>query len=428
MMKLFPLLLFGVLLTPLLAAEPPPTRESVNAATLRAYDGPSVRGVDVSTLTGKTMCGYQGWFNAEGDGMGLGYRHWAKTKALGPDTVKVDLWPDMNEYGADERFATVFKHADGRAAEVFSSARRETVLRHFQWMRDYGIDGAFVQRFASETRSPAFLRHINTLLAHAREGANRNGRAYVVMYDLSGLGAGSASEVIEDWRELRTRMRVTEDAAYQHHEGKPLVAVWGVGFFDEKRAYSLDDCRQIVDALKQDGCAVMLGIPTQWRTAKAGDAQQAEFLELCARVDVLSPWAVGRIRTPEEAAKQGEKLWKPDLAWCEERGVDFLPVLFPGFSWHNMHGGPLDQIPRRKGEFLWSQFQAAERAEVKMAYVAMFDEVDEGTAIFKCTSDVPLGEPAKFLTLDGLPNDHYLRLVGKGARMIRREIPATEQP
>lgn len=427
-MKLSSLLLVGVFLTPILAADPPPTRESVNATTLRAYDGPSVRGVDVSTLTGKTMCGYQGWFNAEGDGMGFGYRHWAKGKTLGPDTVKVDLWPDMNEYGPEERFPTVFKHADGRAAEIFSSARRETVLRHFQWMREYGIDGAFVQRFATETRSPALLRHINTILSHAREGANRNGRAYVVMYDLSGLGAGRASDVIDDWRELRTRMHVTEDPAYQHHEGKPLVAVWGVGFFDEKRAYSLNDCRQIVDALKKDGCAVMLGIPTQWRTAKPGDAQQAEFLELCAKVDVLSPWAVGRIRTPEEATQQGESLWKPDRAWCEERGIDFLPVLFPGFSWHNMHGGPLDQIPRRKGEFLWSQFQAAARAEVKMAYVAMFDEVDEGTAIFKCTNDVPIGESAKFLTLEGLPSDHYLRLVGKGARMIRREIPASEQP
>ena len=52
----------------------------------------------------------------------------------------------------------------------------------------------------------------------------------------------------------------------------------------------------------------------------------------------------------------------------------------------------------------------------------------EGTAIFKCTNDVPVGEPAKFLTLEGLPSDHYLRLVGKGARMIRREIPASEPP
>jgi len=93
-----------------------------------------------------------------------------------------------------------------------------------------------------------------------------------------------------------------------------------------------------------------------------------------------------------------------------------------------MHGGALDQIPRRQGEFLWSQFQAAARAGVKMGYVAMFDEVDEGTAIFKCTNDVPGSEPAKFLTLDGLPSDHCLRLVVKGARMIRAEVPITEQP
>src|SRR5881394_2747628 len=58
---------------------------------------------------------------------------------------------------------------------------------HFQWMRDYGIDGAFVQRFINDLRDPRALRHNNTVLAHCREGANRFGRAYVVMYDLSGL-------------------------------------------------------------------------------------------------------------------------------------------------------------------------------------------------------------------------------------------------
>jgi hypothetical protein len=125
-MKLFPLLLVGAFITPILAAEPPPTRGAVNAATLRAHDGPSVRGVDVSTRTGKTMCGYQGWFNAEGDGMAFGYRHWAKAKTLGPDAVKVDPWPDMSEYGPAERFPTVFKHADGRVlrSSVRHGARR----------------------------------------------------------------------------------------------------------------------------------------------------------------------------------------------------------------------------------------------------------------------------------------------------------------
>ena len=55
-------------------------------------------------------------------------------------------------------------------------------------------------------------------------------------------------------------------------------------------------------------------------------------------------------------------------------------------------------------------------------YVAMFDEVDEGTAIFKCANDVPTGEQSKFVTFEGLPNDFYLKLVGKGAKLIRGDI------
>ena len=57
-----------------------------------------------------------------------------------------------------------------------------------------------------------------------------------------------------------------------------------------------------------------------------------------------------------------------------------------------------------------------------MIYVAMFDEVDEGTAIFKCANDVPDGAQSKFVTFEGLPNDFYLKLVGKGAKLIRGDI------
>ena len=58
---------------------------------------------------------------------------------------------DVSELKPDEKFPTPFRHADGRVAEVFTSTNRNTVLRHFQWMKDYGIDGVFVQRFGVET-------------------------------------------------------------------------------------------------------------------------------------------------------------------------------------------------------------------------------------------------------------------------------------
>jgi hypothetical protein len=416
-------LLVGLFVTTSAIAASKPTLEEVLAATLVPYAGESHPGVDTSTLTGKVMCGYQGWFNCEGDGADRGWVHWVKGRGLpSPANVKVDLWPDMSELGADERFDTGFHHADGSIAQVFSSFKQATVLRHFQWMHDYGLDGVFVQRFAGGVRSPDFQRNNNTVLAHCREGANRNGRAYALMYDLSGLAGGRMDEVIEDWRQLHTRMKLGDDPAYLHHRGKPVVAVWGIGFND-KRAYTVEECRRLVEALKSDGCTVMLGVPTYWREQKNDAVPDPALHEVIALADIVSPWTVGRYRTPEEAARHAEKLIKPDLAWCAEHRLDYLPVIFPGFSWRNMYGKATSTIPRLHGEFFWRQFRETKSAGANMLYVAMFDEVDEGTAIFKCTNDVPPASEAPFVTYEGLPSDYYLRLTGLGAKMLRGEVP-----
>jgi hypothetical protein len=289
-------------------------------------------------------------------------------------------------------------------------------------MRTYSIDGAFVQRFANGLKSREQAHHKNVVLAHCRESANLFGRAYAVMYDLSGLPAGGVATVRDDWQTLRTRMRMGEDPAYLQHRGKPLVAVWGIGFNDDRK-YSLAECRALIEFLKADGCSVMLGVPTGWRELNRDAARDAALHDVLKLTDVVSPWTVGRYRNPKEAARHGETVWKPDIAWCRSAGLDFLPVVYPGFSWHNLKGNaPLNQIPRLKGEFLWSQFVAAKTAGADMIYVAMFDEVDEGTAIFKCTNEPPVGaEP--FATYEGLPSDHYLWLTGEGARLLRGERP-----
>jgi hypothetical protein len=403
-----------------------PEREEVLSETLQPYAGPSAKGVAAGTLSNKVMCGYQGWFNVPADGSGKGWFHWAKGGALEPGHAKIDLWPDVSELGADERFATGFTNADGKIAEVFSSFNKATVLRHFQWMRDYGIDGAFVQRFVVDLRSTPHLRGNNTVLASCREGANRFGRTYAVMYDLSGLGSNSMSEVMDDWHELRTRMHVTDDPAYLHHRGKPLVAVWGIGFNDARR-YTLEECRKLVEFFKRDGCSVMVGVPTSFRELNHDSVNDPALHRVLELADVVSPWTVGRYNSPTEVKQREQPAWRLDSSWCEERKLDFLPVVYPGFSWFNMNGGRLDQIPRLKGEFLWSQFVAAKRAGANMIYVAMFDEMDEGTAIFKCVNDVPVGGPDRFVTYEGLPSDFYLRLCGQGAKMLRGELPLTDK-
>jgi hypothetical protein len=395
-------------------------RAETQVDPLVPYAGESVKGVDTSTLKGKVMTGYQGWFNAPGDGANLGWTHWARSgsKPFGPGNVTVDLWPDMSEATASERYTTAFKHANGEPAVVFSSHNRITVLRHFKWMRDYGIDGAFVQRFANGVKGDSKRYHKDVVLSNCREGANRGGRTYAVMYDLSGLGAGTTTVVSTDWKMLRNKMNMGNDPAYLHHEGKPLVAIWGIGFNDGRK-YTLKECRALVEFFKADGCSVMLGVPTGWREQNRDCIKDPAFHDVLKLADVISPWTPGRYATPASAGAHAEKYYKADIEWCRERSMDFLPVVFPGFSWHNLKPqDPLGKIPRLKGGFLWSQFAGAKKAGASMIYVAMFDEVDEGTAIFKCTNNPPVGS-SKFLTYEGLPSDHYLWLTGEAGRLLR---------
>lgn len=395
---------------------------------------PPRRAADASTLTGKVMCGYQGWFNAEGDGADRGYNHWTRGSVRpAPATVRVDLWPDMSELGPDERYPTDLFHADGRRAEVFSSFRRETVVRHFRWMEEHGIDGVFLQRFINSLSRPGALAHNNTVLENCRAGARQHGRVYAMMYDLSSLPPGGADRLIEDWKTLVRETGLTRDPQYLRHRGKPLLALWGCGFKDEdKPRPALDDWRKILHFLKYDpaggGVAIMLGVPSFWREQRRDSIPDPTLHAVLQLADVVSPWTPGRYRTPEAAARHAVDVWQPDIAWCRERGLDFLPVAFPGFSWHNMKGAPLNDIPRLGGRFFWSQVAAAKRAGADMLYVAMFDEVDEGTAIFKCTNEPPTGNGAKFVTYEGLPSDHYLRLTGLAGKVIRGELPPADPP
>jgi hypothetical protein len=51
----------------------------------------------------------------------------------------------------------------------------------------------------------------------------------------------------------------------------------------------------------------------------------------------------------------------------------------------------------------------------------MFDEMDEGTAIFKCSNNPPGGVP--LCDFEGMPTDYYLWLTGQAGKMLRNEIP-----
>lgn len=382
-------------------------------------------------LKGRVMTGYQGWFRAPGDGSGLGFHHYGKGKKFSPEACTIDIWPDMSELGKDERFPTPFRHKDGRVAEVFSSVNPKTVDRHFRWMKEYGIDGAFVQRFGSvmarKRNSYELLKADNQKLLNCRAGANAHGRAYALMYDLSGMKSDDFEELARDWKMLRTKMKLgtdPNDTSYLRYRGKPLVAIWGVGFGDDRK-YSLKDAEWFIRLLKHNpewgGMSIMLGVPYYWREQKRDATSDEDLHRVLKMADIISPWAVGRYGKVDFQSGRHVTHLIEDRKWCDAAKLEYHPVVFPGFSWHNMNGEPLGKIPRRGGRFYWDQFVAVRAAGIESAYVAMFDEADEGTAIFKVSNDPPVGEGFKFLKNDGLPPDHFLKLTGRGGRLLRGE-------
>ncbi|MBS1700202.1 MAG: hypothetical protein JST12_00955 [Armatimonadetes bacterium] len=371
--------------------------------------------IDASTLVGKVLCGYQGWFRTPGDPTGSGWFHWSKSrKDLDPSTLNVELWPDMSEYPDKTLFpAGSLKYKNGTQAKLFSSAYPEVVDLHFRWMRQYGIDGVMVQRFLGGLDGGEGSEREARVLRYARDAANRTGRTFAVEYDMSGTPPDKAiDQMKKDWRYLVDTMHITDDPRYLHHKGKPVLEIFG--FFTDR--FSGKDANAIIDAFDtHDKYAVSLVGAGQWWWRKETDP---EWSRAFRRFVAYSPWDVGNTGRKDGHMIAPFARWSEDMAEAKKAGMLLFPVIYPGFSWDNLTRKPAGStiIPRRDGAFFNEQFRAAADLGVGQAFIAMFDEVDEGTAIFKVSNDPPVN--AHFVTLDGLPSDTYLKLAGEGTKLI----------
>ncbi|MBK1879017.1 glycoside hydrolase family 71/99-like protein [Pelagicoccus mobilis] len=383
---------------------------------------PSIHHVDKSTLKGKVMVSYIGWYNTDQDGSGRGWTHWAqdKHKPLEADNVSVEFFPDLSEFGPEERFPTGLTKADGSPVELFSSLQPETVQRHFEWMEEYGIDGAFVKRYALDFGSEVSRAHTNTVLSNVRTSAKETGRAYALHYDLSGLQSGRIDTLIKDWTHLAKSEQITKDEAYLWHRGKPLVAISGIGKY--KQDFSLAEFERFVDFIKEQGCSVMIGTTANWKDEQGELITDASTLKIMEKADVLSPRSIGKYKTPKEALKFARRVWSHEKEWCDAKDIDYLPVAFPGFS--RVRDGVV--VPRRHGKFLWAQFMGLKRAECDMLMIASFDGLHNGTAILKWDKEIGREKSQNDVIAEQIPNDYYLRLTGDMSRELKSAIAEQE--
>lgn len=409
------------------------------AAALAGFSAPghAAEPVAADTLSHKLIMGYQGWFSCPTDpGADGAWGHW-----FDGGSPTVDMLPDMSEAAAGERCATPLTTPGHRPVSVFSSRNPETVDRHFRWMRDYGIDGAALMRFASVLGDPEARAAFDTVLQNVRHAAEANGRVFFVFYDISGLAAADLGTIAEDWARLE-QTGLTRSPAYLHHRGHPLLGVWGFGLPDREATPSA--AAALIGRLRQEsagsgGVTLLGGVPAGWRTNSGDASPDPGWGAVYRSFEVLSPWSVGRYGDDASADDFRRTYIVPDLAETKRLGIDYMPVVFPGFSWtHLMHArheagaNPLNEIPRRCGRFLWRQVFDATSAGATMLFGAMFDEVDEGTAMFK-TVPTQAQSAEGFLALDAdgcrLPSDWYLRLAGAATDILHgRRKPSPDLP
>jgi hypothetical protein len=367
--------------------------------------------VDTTSLHKKVLCGYQGWFRCPGDG-GSQWIHWSRsTSTIASNTLTFEMWPDMTEY-TNKYPAGNFTYPGGAQAYLFSSQNQQTVDRHFDWMLDYGIDGVFVQRFVVGVSS-----HPTNVLNAARKAANRTGRTFAITYDMSGQATNTLfSQLTNDWIWLANNTHITQDPRYLHHNGKPVLMIWG--FFADR--FSTNLAHQIIDFFKTNatyGVTLLGGGEWWWRTETSPG-----WASVFRRFDVYSPWNVGNYSVDGLGNKYASTAyWSQDLVETAKAGMLYLPVIYPGFSWDNLQqlAPGTSKISRLGGNFFWRQFYDAANLGLDMACVAMFDEVDEGTAIFKVSNTPPT--QAYFVTYEGMPADWYMRLAAEGTKVLTGE-------
>ncbi len=366
------------------------------------YTGPARDYVDTTSMKDKVMVGYQGWFRTPNDLEDNGWFHWCSNNSMEPANFNTDMWPELTQYEPGNLFrAGDVMTRGGQPAYLFSSTSLNTVRTHFRWMRKHNIDGAFVQRFHPQAgAAPEWV------LRNISQAAAEEGITWAIEYDVSGMSDSTVVEKLQaDWNWLVNEFDLLNDPLYARENGKPVVFIWGLPFAD--RGFTTTNANAAVDWFLAQNTYVIGGIPNVWSGLDAG--WQAHIL----KYNGILVWQ-----------NQGTS----DGATFRNRGQDFYPHIWPGFSWANLTKTPANPptayTDRNGGQYYWTMARNwINSGGADRMFVGMFDEYDEGTAIIPMSDDPPdpVPEYGRFIDNQGKPSDWWLMLTEELKRMMLRQ-------
>jgi hypothetical protein len=419
--------------------------------------------VDPSTLNNKMLFGYQGWFTTIQDrdpfsAANNSDSHWAQwhTGIMSPSNATVDMWPDTSGYPLNLLYPTAFTLPNGATAQVYSAWDSGTVNLHFQWMKQYGLDGAVAQEFVQDYLNSSKQEQsvIDKVALNVKAAAEASGRVFAVELDCSACTSNSVVQSVQTrWMHLVDGLQLTQSPAYLHHKGLPVVTLWGFGVDPYPNVASPQQAAEIINwfhsvAPPQYRATIVGQTCVGWRTLGQGCLTDPLCTSVYQSYDVIQPWYVGAWVDIPGADSNWNNVIKGDIDATTASGQGYMPTLWPGTSVSNLmrirgQSWPLNQVPRLGGRFWWHQLYnylgSDPLHKITMAYGAMFDEVDEGTAMYKLAptvNDVPNQPPAGFVYLDmpdsfslngyNLPSDWYLELANCGTKALHGGFVPTD--
>lgn len=392
------------------------------SASTKKYSEPGIE----NELEYGAYYGYQGWHFAEGDGRvnANDWVHWFEQGIPDAAHIHGDMWPDLREYDPNNLYDTQMTYPNGETAALYSCFDYSTIDLHVKWMSEYGIKGCAVQRFTSSIDKPNKLEQGDKKIRDIMTACEKYGVKFWIMHDSGQGDEDEYDRITNDWKHLVDELDVLQSPAYTWQNGMPVYGLWGIGV--NSRQWQPSEAARILDFFQtgdeQYRAYVAGGVPVIWRTNPPEG-----WGPVFDRLDMISPW-----RTIFNNPDQQKYRMQEDFAYCNANGIDYNPVVSPGASTKHLRDSDdmRNWKPRNGGHFLWKQAYEVCTMGSKFMYVAMFDEVDEGTAMYKLVEteeDLPIGADQVPLNEDGykLPSDWYLQIGTEIQRMIEGTISAT---
>src|SRR5260370_10110177 len=121
------------------------------SSVVLVHPGIRAQAVDASSLKGKVLLGYQGWFRCPGGGTsGTNWSHWTSSGVPTAASISIDMYPDTREFEPGEACVVPNMTVGGGPAYLFSAGKSKTRAPDFKMLGHYGVEGGLGARLSAD--------------------------------------------------------------------------------------------------------------------------------------------------------------------------------------------------------------------------------------------------------------------------------------